>query len=93
MFLKGELGPIFRPIEAVVGAEARRHGSGFLRRRRSSRIDLESATIFASKRALIAPRSGYDRVSIVPSILDQMSSDEVEDRRLRFRDSRAPLWR
>ena len=28
MFLKGELGPIFRPIEVVVGAESRRHGSG-----------------------------------------------------------------
>ena len=28
MFLKGELGPIFRPIEAVVGVESRRCGSG-----------------------------------------------------------------
>ena len=27
-FLKGELGPTFRPIEAVVGAESRRRGSG-----------------------------------------------------------------
>ena len=70
-----------------------RRGGGFTWRGRSFRIDLESATIFASKRAPIAPRSGYDRVSIVASTLDQMSSDEVEDRRLRFRDSRAPLWR
>ena len=29
MLLKRELGPIFRPIEAVVGAESRRRGGGF----------------------------------------------------------------
>ena len=28
MFLKGELGPIFMSIKAVVGAESRRRGSG-----------------------------------------------------------------
>ena len=33
------------------------------------------------KKAPIAARSGYDQVSIVPSIVDQMPSDEVEDRR------------
>ena len=29
MLLKRELGPICRPIEAVVGAESRRRGGGF----------------------------------------------------------------
>ena len=63
-----------------MGAELRRRGSGCSWRRRSFRIDLESATILLQKLAPIAARSGYDQVSIMPSIVDQMPSDEVEDR-------------
>ena len=43
-------------------------------------------------RSPTAPRSGHDRASIVPSILDQRPSDEVEEERRRFRDERAPIW-
>ena len=64
-----------------MGAELRHRGSGCTWRRRCFRIDLESARILLQKKAPIAARSGYDQVSIVPSIVDQMPSDEVEDRR------------
>ena len=99
-FLKGKLARGSSAIEAVVGANSRRRGGGFTWWHCSFRIGLESATILLPKeprswhnRTPIVPRSGYDRVSIVPSILDQMPSDEVEERRPRFRDARAPFWR
>ena len=80
-------------IEAIVGADSRRRGGGFTWRHRSFWIGLEWVTISLQKRASIAARSGYDRASIVPSILDQRPSDEVKDECRRFRDERAPLWR
>ena len=89
MLLKGKLGPILRPFDAIVEAILRGHGSDFLGRCRSSRICGKFASIFSSKsprfsprwghdRDTIGSRSGHDRGLIVILGLRRSSSDRVE---------------
>ena len=56
MLLKGELGPIFRPIEAVVGAVLRSRGSDSVVRQRDFNFAEISASILPPK----VLRSGHD---------------------------------
>ena len=61
MLLKGKLGLILRPFDAIVEAVLRGRGSDSLGRCCGSRICSKFASIFASKR----PRSRHDRATIV----------------------------
>ena len=104
MLLKGKLGPILRPFDAIVEAVLRGHGSDSLGRCRSSRICGKFASIFSSKRprfsprwghdrATIGSRSGHDRGLIVILGLRRSPSDRVEaipQRKLHDRGSIAP---
>ena len=60
-FLKGKLGPILRPFDAIVEAVLRGHGSYSLGQCRGCRICGKFTSIFASK----GPRSRHDRATIV----------------------------
>ena len=61
-FLKGKLGLILRPFDAIVEAVLRGRGSDSLGRCHGSRICGKFVSIFASK----GPRSGHDRAAIGP---------------------------
>ena len=65
-FLKGELGRRSWVIGADVDADLQHRGSGFLARRRSSRICGEFSSKLASMNATFAPRSGHDHAVIGP---------------------------
>ena len=80
-FLKRILAKKSSPIDAVVGADWRRHESDSLGIDRGSRIGAECATISLQKshdRATITSRSGHDRALIVILILNRSPSDSVE---------------
>ena len=79
-----------------MGADLRRRGGSFAWRLVASGLFLNEPQFRFKKspdRGTIGPRSRRDRATIVPSILDQRPSDEVEDECRRFRDEKAPLWR
>ena len=64
MLLKGKLGPILRPFDAIVEAVLLGRGSDSLRRCHGSQICGQFASIFASKRPQFLPRSGHNRAMI-----------------------------
>ena len=96
MLLKGKLGPILRPFDAIVEAVLLGRGRDSLGRCCGSRICGQFASIFASKRRQFSPRSGHDRGLIVILGPRRSLSDSVEAiprRKLPNRSSIAPRSR